>query len=567
MSARRLLGATVLLALGLTGWPVFRPYWPAPPQHGPKTGPDVEAGMLVVDAKDSLTPAQLAALNARHGLQLRFNSIHATEEKLLIGEVDPAAAEAVLAALRRDPDVEAAEPMRRVQLHWTPNDPRFREQWNMRMVGAEKAWDTATGKGIIVAVIDTGVAAETDDRCYQARDFAGTRFVRGYDFVHDDDHPNDDHGHGTHVAGTIAETTNNREGVAGLAFDAAIMPLKVLDSFGSGRSSDIADAIRFAADHGARVINLSLGGPFPDRVTRLACQYAAQKGVLIVCAAGNSSGGPVGYPAAYPECLAVSAVGPSGLLAPYSSVGPQVALAAPGGDKREGEAGGILQNTVTYDPDTGARRDDYFAFQGTSMASPHVAAAAALVMSKGITDPAEVRQVLERSATPRSPKKQYGAGVLNAAAAVGLGATEHEEDRRLLAAIALAAVAGLLLSVLRAGGGTGRALGFGLALGLGLPELVERWLGFSSPWQLLFHSALLGVLLVSETEGRGPRRFAAGATAGLALHLAWDAWRGSAPFWGVAAAEAVPWLWVNAAVALGAAVVAWRLSCRPTAPS
>ena len=111
---------------------------------------------------------------------------------------------------------------------WTPNDPRYAEQWNFRQIGAEKAWEVTRGKGAVVAVIDTGVAFETDDQgCYQAKDFRATPFVPGYDFIHKNNHPNDDQGHGTHVAGTIAESTNNGEGCAGLAYEAKIMPLKV----------------------------------------------------------------------------------------------------------------------------------------------------------------------------------------------------------------------------------------------------------------------------------------------------------------------------------------------------
>ncbi|MCC2672393.1 MAG: Subtilisin-like serine protease, partial [Armatimonadetes bacterium] len=420
----RLIKTVMAGALIATGVPLLAPLWPgaAPQPATPAAATGATATSLVVDARDTLTNAQLQELNARYGLQLAYNSVNAAEEKLLVSDVAPGELDTVLAALRKDPLVEAAEPLHQYTLPpdeaaaisgagraertgksadgktWTPNDPLFAKQWNMKLVGAEEAWAGATGKGIVVAVIDTGVAAESDQKCYLAKDFQSTAFTRGYDFVNNDDHPTDDQGHGTHVAGTIAESTNNGEGVAGLAFDATIMPLKVLDGYGSGNSADIADAIRFAADHGAQIINMSLGGPSPDSVMRLACKYAAKKGVLIVCAAGNSGGGPVGYPAAFPECMAVSSVGPTSELAPYSSVGSQVAIAAPGGDKSRGEEFGVLQNTLMGgDPAS----DNYYAFQGTSMASPHVAAAAALVMSKGVRDAGEVRQILQRAASPK----------------------------------------------------------------------------------------------------------------------------------------------------------------------
>ncbi|MBC7808069.1 MAG: S8 family serine peptidase, partial [Akkermansiaceae bacterium] len=155
-----------------------------------------------------------------------------------------------------------------------PNDPMYDQQWNFKMVGAEDAWKKTRGKGAVVAVIDTGVAAESTKKGKQCKDFNTTTFVKGYDFVNKDSDPFDDHGHGTHVAGTIAESTNNNEGVAGLAYESTIMPIKVLAANGSGYSSDIADAIRYAADNGANVINMSLGSNQPSSVIQKACQYA-----------------------------------------------------------------------------------------------------------------------------------------------------------------------------------------------------------------------------------------------------------------------------------------------------
>lgn len=555
----------VAVALLASGFPLARAWWPSGPL--PAAAPDdQERGEIVVDARDTLTPEQLADLNRRYGLSLQYNSPQATDEKLLIADVPPDGEQALLERLRKDPLIEAAEPMRRVKLNWTPNDPRFSEQWNLKQIGAEKAWDKATGKGVVVAVIDTGVAFENDEKCYQAKDFSGTAFVPGYDFVNNDEHPNDDHGHGTHVAGTIAESTNNGEGAAGLAFDAKIMPLKVLDSYGSGRSSDIADAIRFAADHGAKVINMSLGGPFPDPVTRLACQYAVKKGVLVVCAAGNSSGGPVGYPAGYPECLAVSAVGPTGELAPYSSVGRQVGIAAPGGDKSSSATGGILQNTVLYN-ENGDREDDYFSFQGTSMASPHVAAAAALVMSRGISDPAEVRQILEKSATAKRPAKKYGAGLLNAAKAVDVTDTGRRDSLfRLLFAIVVGGI-GMAVGVAR-GGMRGLTqfpwLPLGFVAGVLGPDMVFGWLGFGSAFNVVLHSALVPLLLLGEAESKSVNRFVSVLALGLAMHLGWDAYHGHVPFGGILPDHALPWLWTNTVVAAGTAGVAWvRALSRP----
>lgn len=563
------------LALLLSALPLLRPWWPSGPlQPVPVSAgaPQPIAGGIVVDARDNLTAAQIAALSQRYGLTLQYNSVHAQEEKLLTGTVTPGGEAALLERLRRDPLVEAADRLYPVQMNRTPNDPRFGEQWNLKLIGAEKAWDRATGKGVVVAVIDTGVAFENDSHgCYQARDFSGTHFARGYDFVNNDEHPNDDEGHGTHVAGTIAETTDNGEGAAGLAFEATILPVKVLDSFGSGTSADIADGIRFAADAGADIINMSLGTHYPDEVMRGACQYAAKKGVLIVCAAGNSPGQPVGYPAAFPECLAVSAVGPSGKLAPYSSVGKEVALAAPGGDTGPqglNPAGGVLQNTVRYNFGTGTLEEDgYFAYQGTSMASPHVAAAAALAMSMGIRDPAEVRQLLQRAATPRRPATHYGAGVLSAQKTVALAASAHRDSWLKLLFTVIAFASGIGVGVIRRG--VVGLLRFplpplGFALGLLGPDLLFGWLGFGSAFNIVVHSALIPLYLLWEAESSAVYRFVGAMALGAALHLGWDAVGGHAPFNGVLPAHALPWLWVNVTVALGVAVVAWRRSLADT---
>jgi len=560
----RVAQAALFGALAVTGWPLVAPWMPGPLPAAPVAawaGAGEAPDRLVVDARDGITPAELDALNRRHGLSLRLNSVHAADEDLLVADVDPTRRDALLEALRRDPLVEAAEPSRNVVGLWRPNDPRYEEQWNLRLIGAERAWERkATGKGVVVAVLDTGIAFEDDDRCYRAKDFSGTSFTAGYDFVHDHTHPFDDHGHGTHVAGTIAETTNNGEGAAGLAYEATLMPVKVLDQWGSGRSEDIADAIRYAADHGANIINMSLGSPFPDRVIQLACAYARKKGVLIVCAAGNS-GGSVGYPAAFPECLAVSAVGPDGILAPYSSRGKQIALAAPGGNTqgRTRPEDGVLQNTLL---DGDRATDGYYAFEGTSMASPHVAAAAALVMGRGEEDPEAVRQVLLRSATPKKPATRYGAGLLNADGATAKAQTARSFPLHWVpfALLGLVAIAGACRAE-TAGSGSG-APGMGLVIGLFGPDLLSLWLGLGTPWQILLHSALVPLYLLWESESRGVYRFTAGLALGLAAHLAWDAFWGSGPFGRVLPFVGVPWLWVNAVASLGIAGVAWGRSRR-----
>jgi serine protease len=241
-----------------------------------------------------------------------------------------------------------------------------------------------------VAVIDTGVACENHGEFTRIPDLAGTRCLPGWNFVNDTAHANDDQGHGTHVAGTIAQTTNNQLGTAGVAFCATILPVKVLDARGSGSLADVAEGIRWAADHGADVINLSLGGDGHSKIMDQAVEYAHRRGVTVVCAAGNS-GRSVGSPANAPLSIAVSAIDSGDQIAFFSSRGPEIAIAAPGV--------AILQQTIC---ERGRNRCEQFAsWSGTSMAAPHVAGVAALMYSQGVTDPDRVRSLLLAHSTPR----------------------------------------------------------------------------------------------------------------------------------------------------------------------
>ena len=324
-------------------------------------------------------------------------------------EVDPDSEAQVLSQLRARKDVIWAEPVVRYQALWLPDDPEFSKQWHLQAAGAPRAWDTTRGEGVTVAVIDTGI--------YPVDDLDPARLVKGWNFVAHNDDARDDHAHGTHVAGTIAQSTGNGLGVAGMAPQAKLMPVKVLSAFGGGNSHDIAEGIRFAVDHGARVLNLSLGGGGRSLAMESAVAYARRRGAVVVCAAGNSGSRGVSYPAAYPGAFAVSAVGPQGRLAPYSSYGPEVAIAAPGGDKSQGEEAGVLQETLAEGSTT---QSAYRWFQGTSMATPHVAGAAALLMSLGVSAPGAVETLLTSTAKkpPESGAERYGAGLLDAAAAV-----------------------------------------------------------------------------------------------------------------------------------------------------
>lgn len=338
---------------------------------------------------------------------------------------------------RKRADVVYAEPNYIVRTMLAPDDPHYPLQWHLDNsdgsgVNAEEAWDISNGSGAVVAVIDTGIAYEDYRQYRQAPDLADTCFVEGYDFVNDDDHPNDDDSHGTHVAGTIAQSTNNGIGTAGLAYGACLMPVKVLDYNGIGYVSDVADGVIFAADHGAQVINLSLGGSEDSETLKNAMQYAYEKGVTIVAAAGNDSSSSLIYPAAYNDyVIAVGATRYDKALAYYSNYGSSLDLVAPGGQLYVEETGemldqnndgywdGVLQNT--FHP-YNIHEFHYYFFEGTSMAAPHVAAAAALLISNGnAVTPDETRAALQNTAQDLGvPGRDdtYGYGLIDAFAAL-----------------------------------------------------------------------------------------------------------------------------------------------------
>ena len=333
--------------------------------------------------------------------------------------------EQALEFYRNNPEVEYAEPNYIYHAYMTPNDPYYTYQWHFPSISMGPAWDESTGSGVLVGIIDTGVAYEDYGSYQQAPDLANTSFVAGYDFVNNDSHANDDQAHGTHVCGTVAQSTNNSLGVAGTAFNCTIMPIKVLDSNGSGYITDIADGIYYAADNGCQVINMSLGGSSGSTTLQNAVQYAYNAGVTIVCAAGNAGTSSPQYPAAYSECISVSAVRYDNTITDYSCYGSTIDICAPGGDvsvdqNGDGYGDGVLQQTFASGSPTSF---GYYFYEGTSMASPHVAGVAAMVIAAagGSMSPAEVRNVLESTATDLGASgwdQYYGYGKVNAYDAV-----------------------------------------------------------------------------------------------------------------------------------------------------
>jgi serine protease len=346
--------------------------------------------------------------------------------------------------LNQEPDVETATPNYLREPAFTPNDPLYTFQWHYPQLNLPQAWDLTTGADVIVAVIDTGVVLSHPDLQGQ--------LVAGYDFISSPANALDGDGidpdptdvgdksypdgsssfHGTHVTGTVVAATNNSTGVAGVAFGAKVMPLRAIGRFG-GTQYDIEQAVRYAAglpnDSGtvpprrADVINLSLGATTSSVSEQAIFEQARAAGVVIVAAAGNSRSSTPFYPAAYRGVIAVSAVTLSKTLAPYSSFGSWIDVAAPGGSTAadlngDGKPDGVLSTVAT---DTGGTLvNDYVIFQGTSMAAPHVAGGVALM--KGLAPnltPQDIDNLLASGALTEDlgtvgRDDQFGAGLLNA---------------------------------------------------------------------------------------------------------------------------------------------------------
>ncbi|MCP4803965.1 MAG: S8 family serine peptidase [Proteobacteria bacterium] len=372
-------------------------------EEGEAVHADHAAGTVVFDLIDDTPLPDIEALERDLGIDLEYSSDVSADEALLRAEVSDVAA--IVAAAQGHPLVEVVEPVVEFEASGYPNDPMWDKQWNMEMIEVQPGWRSGGGKGVKVAIIDTGVTA--------VEDLQGIKMGPGKSFVPFTRKPLDDHGHGTHVAGTIAQATNNGKGVVGVAPNVEIMPYKALTSMGFGSSDWIAAAIDHAVDNGADVINMSLGGGH-SAVLHKAAEDAAAKGVVVVIAAGNSGKEGVGCPAHGEGVIGVSAVGPDDTKAPYSSWGKGVEIAAPGGDKRKTN-GGILQDTVN-----GKNGHQYAEFQGTSMATPHVAGAAAVLLGMGL-DADSTMDTLFATAADRGEDgfdTVYGHGRLDLGAAV-----------------------------------------------------------------------------------------------------------------------------------------------------
>jgi serine protease len=367
------------------------------------------------------------------------------------GQSVPEAAE----TLKRHPKVAYAVPNYVAHAsQFTPDDPYLRRQWNFLGpygINMPEAWSLAAaagapgGKGVTVAVLDSGVAFERHGGFRRAPDLRRSTFVHPWDFVDRDPHPNDRYGHGTHVTGTLAEATNNRRAVAGVAYGVKIMPLKVLNDFGEGDSVAIARAIRYAAKHGADVINLSLefdrrvvAGEIPEILS--AIRFAHARGVVIVAAAGNTGKRylrRVAYPARADDVIAVGATTRHGCRSEYSSFGIDLDVVAPGGGvdahpatPQEAavcrpEVAGAWIYQETFSGASVRRFGLPGGYEGTSMASPHVAGIAALILAThklgDHPTPDQVEKHIEATARDLGRPgldPRYGWGLVDAARAL-----------------------------------------------------------------------------------------------------------------------------------------------------
>jgi len=327
--------------------------------------------------------------------------------------------------LKKSELVLRAQPNYYFHISWVPNDPYYSfYQWNLRRIAMEDAWDIEQGgdTSIIVGVLDTGCAFEDypvpsyekdkiDSNTVSYKrlpDYDGGHFLSGFDFVNNDAHPNDNHSHGTHVTSTIMESTNNGSGLAGIAFNVAILPVKVVNWVGIGTADLFALGVYYAADHDVDIINISLASSGnPGQIVKDAIDYAASKGVIMVAGVGNSGAGSVTYPAKYDEIIAVSATCSSvpDSLAYYSNFGSGVEVSAPGGDLVDRDSNGFPDLIVqqAFLPgifNNGFAKPDSFVllgYGGTSMAAPHITGVIALMLSHGI--PREnIREVLHQTA-------------------------------------------------------------------------------------------------------------------------------------------------------------------------
>ncbi|TCL64707.1 subtilisin family serine protease [Hydrogenispora ethanolica] len=305
--------------------------------------------------------------------------------------------------LKKNSVVEYAEPNYVLRAQAAPNDPYYARQWGPQTIHAEAAWskiDATKRAGVTIAILDTGINAMHED--------LQSSIVSGFNVVNNNNNTNDGMGHGSHVAGIAAAAVNNGKGIAGIAGGSKIMPVKVLGENGSGDLSTIINGIKYATDHGAQVISMSLGGAGSSQALQDAVNYAINRGVSVVAASGNENG-PVDLPGNCKGVITVGAIDRTGMRASYSNYGPEMDVIAPGSDIMSSYIGGA---------------SSYTTMSGTSMATPFVAGVVALVRAANPNlTPDEVTAIIQQSATDKGRAgfdNEYGYGVVDAEQAVNL---------------------------------------------------------------------------------------------------------------------------------------------------
>ncbi|TCP58233.1 thermitase [Tumebacillus sp. BK434] len=341
------MGAALLPAAGVSA---------AQPEAKPEVQPQAVAGLsdqIIVKFKAGKSDVS-AAVASNAGANVKKSLKNG--DKVL--KVKNGKASEALAKLQADPNVEYAEIDHVMSINVTPNDPSYASQYHLPKIQAPQAWDYQKGSTAVkIAIVDTGVDLTHPD--------LSGKIIAGYNFVSGNTNANDDQGHGTHCAGIATASTNNSKNGAGVDWNARIMPVKVLNSAGSGYTSDIIDGVYWAADHGANVISMSLGGGAFSSTFQTAINYAWSKGAVIVAAAGNNGNTAVQYPANYSNVLSVAATTSTDAKASFSTYGTWVDIAAPGN---------AIYST--------ARGGGMTTMSGTSMATPVVAGVAGLVWAR-----------------------------------------------------------------------------------------------------------------------------------------------------------------------------------------
>lgn len=399
-TARARFAGVLAAVLVASGFAVVNEAAAAPPAAGEKAaGGKVVGGEYLVRFDKGTSEAERDAVVRQKGGK-RAEKLAALSVQRIVIEGDrdhtTAQAEAKARQLAEDERIASAEPNYRYQATYTPNDPSLGSQWAWGRINAFTAWDTTRGSAAtMIAVIDTGVHRSHPD--------LDAKILSGYDWVQGDSTPDDANGHGTHVAGTAAAETNNGTGGAGTCPDCRIIPLRVLNAQGSGSLANVASAITNAADRGAQVINLSLGGPGSSTLNQ-AVDYAWNRGSFLACAAGNSNTSSISsaYPAAYANCFAVASSTSADARSSFSNYGSWVEVAAPG--------------SSIYSTWLG---NGYNTISGTSMASPHVAGLAGLLAAQGRSNTQIRDQICGTATRIAGTGSLWTCGRINAAAAVG----------------------------------------------------------------------------------------------------------------------------------------------------